>query len=607
VGGLSGTVTVLLIGLALPYFEWSSTFTGGVQAWRKEWWHIAVTMLGLFGGLALMFASLQLARTDERSSAGLRRLLYGFNAVLTGLLLLAILMVFNVSTYVSLTPAWARFFDKPSDWTEASLYTLSPASQSLIASLDKPLQVYALLNSQGDRIYPEVQNLLDNCRAVNHNIEVEYISPDYQPRRLAELMQKYSLTEGMGILLVYGKEGSQEHEFISRQDLFKQDPRSPEKFTFEGENALITSLRLLSEGRSKAVVYFSQGEGELELKDTNESAPDRGLGQLRERLEKTNYQAKELRLDDPTRDRVPDDAALVVIARPSLAFNQNALKALDAYMNPTAKDAKKGKLVVLMDVVTKRDGSMIQTGLEPFLEQFGVKVNNDRLLILPNDITRFPLQALVVGNPAGRNSLVVAFRRQQFLFNEVRTLQIKGMDPNNPFNRYSAEAFLLTLDRISLLEHPPFQSDPTKYVLDLWKGRQSDDKKRQLIAMQTQTPPVVAAIVTEPKEPGPDADPHAALRGAKQEPRLVVFGDASWVANDEISHPENFDFDLFISVLNWLRERPEIGEMAKPKDRQYFTLSASPEGVTRLHWLPGFLICLTIIGLGGGIWLVRRR
>ena len=46
---------------------------------------------------------------------------------------------------------------------------------------------------------------------------------------------------------------------------------------------------------------------------------------------------------------------------------------------------------------------------------------------------------------------------------------------------------------------------------------------------------------------------------------------------------------------------------ADEKERKFFTLGATPEGFVRLEWLPGFLICLTIIGLGGGIWIVRRR
>src|SRR5216683_3358664 len=169
VGGLCGLVTVLFVGLALPYFEWWSVFIGSTETWRKEWGKIGVTMLALFGGLALMFASLQLARADERSSAGLRRLLYGYNAVLTGLLVLAILIVLNVLTYVPL-PAWGSFFEKPSDWTESNIFTLSTASKNFLASIDQPLRIYVLLTKR-DPFYNEVENLMGNCLAVNRRME----------------------------------------------------------------------------------------------------------------------------------------------------------------------------------------------------------------------------------------------------------------------------------------------------------------------------------------------------------------------------------------------------------------------------------------------------
>jgi hypothetical protein len=117
----------------------------------------------------------------------------------------------------------------------------------------------------------------------------------------------------------------------------------------------------------------------------------------------------------------------------------------------------------------------------------------------------------------------------------------------------------------------------------------------------------IAVAVTQPKMPENFDDPHARLQ-QKQEPLLVVFGDAGWVSNREIAATNRPNFDLFVSLVSWLRERPEIGKKAADaKERPYFNLNVTPEGIVRLQWLPGFLICLTIVGLGGGIWIVRRR
>jgi hypothetical protein len=605
IGGLSGLVTVLLIGLALPYFEWWSIFIGGVESWRKEWWRIGITMLALFGGLALMFVSLQLARTDERSSPGLRRLLYGYNAVLTGLLVLAILTVLNVLTYVPL-PAWGSFFSKPSDWTASSIYTLSPASKNLLSSIDQPLRIYVLLTKR-DPFYNEVENLMGNCRAVNRQLEVDYVPPDSRRATASELIRKYALTESMGILVVYTKEGREEHEFIPRDDLGTADRSSPDKFSFKGEDELMKKLRLLTEGKSRATVYFAQGDGELELNDSNTAAPDRGLGVLKERLERANYQVKELLLTSPTLDKIPEDAAILVIARPARPLSPKALNALRSYVNPTSKDAKKGKLVILFDVVTGRDQNFVQTGLENFVQEFNVRVNNDRILAIRNDPP--PLQVVAVANPNARNALAEAFAGEPpYIFSEVRSLDVASAQPNGPFNPYTAEVFFLAAERNLLLEPPPLHGDPINYLEGLLKGIDTDENRRkELEAMLVKKLPAVAITVTQPKEPDAAADVHARMRGMKQEPRLVVFGDASWVANQGISRQNSGRFELFVSVLNWLRESPEIGKMADEKERKFYTLGATPEGIVRLEWLPGFLICLTIIGLGGGIWIVRRR
>src|SRR5262249_19142860 len=85
-GGLFGLVIFLAtVGRAGRW--WSDIFSGGFAGWKGEggwklWLCIGVALLGL----VIMFVSLLLARTEERANVYLRRLLYGYNAVLSGLL-----------------------------------------------------------------------------------------------------------------------------------------------------------------------------------------------------------------------------------------------------------------------------------------------------------------------------------------------------------------------------------------------------------------------------------------------------------------------------------------------------------------------------------------
>src|SRR5436190_5766280 len=74
-GGLVGLGTTVL-GFLLPWVEFREVFAGGVTSWRQHPLPLVWTLAALFGGLALIFVSLQLARGVERSSGPMRRLLY---------------------------------------------------------------------------------------------------------------------------------------------------------------------------------------------------------------------------------------------------------------------------------------------------------------------------------------------------------------------------------------------------------------------------------------------------------------------------------------------------------------------------------------------------
>src|SRR6266849_9890364 len=81
VGGALGLSLTLAI-LARAWL-WSATIFGGIEAWQgANGWRVWLVLLGTLVGLAVMFVSLLLARTEEQSNPSLRRLLYGYNAFL---------------------------------------------------------------------------------------------------------------------------------------------------------------------------------------------------------------------------------------------------------------------------------------------------------------------------------------------------------------------------------------------------------------------------------------------------------------------------------------------------------------------------------------------
>src|SRR5437588_3925758 len=182
-GGLFGLYTTWL-GFMLGW-DWWDTFESMVKGEPEQTWRIVIVVLAIVGGLGILFASLQMGRSEERTNPALRVLMYGYNAVLTGVLLLSILVVINVLVYLKF-PAYA-------DFTSESIYTLSPRSKSILLALEKPTKIFALLGN--DLIAAEVRNLLADCREVNPKIDVKYLSPDQDIIDVNELSRRYGISE----------------------------------------------------------------------------------------------------------------------------------------------------------------------------------------------------------------------------------------------------------------------------------------------------------------------------------------------------------------------------------------------------------------------------
>ena len=89
-----------------------------------------------------------------------------------------------------------------------------------------------------------------------------------------------------------------------------------------------------------------------------------------------------LKIDEKNKD-VPKNAAVVVVAGPQTPFAPDGpmVKALRAYLKPSATDAKPGKLLAYLPAIKGARGEVIPTGLEPLVSEFGIQVAPDRRIV----------------------------------------------------------------------------------------------------------------------------------------------------------------------------------------------------------------------------------
>lgn len=605
--GLLTTLLGLLLPFSAPPFsltDYREIFAGGVRKWREggNTWALVRHGAALLGGLVLMFLGLIQARAFERTSPNLRRLLYGYNAILTSILLILIVGLLNLLPYSGVQPF--SYANEAIDWTSAGIHTLNPATKKVLADLKEPVDVY-VLGSTGDRVAYEMRTLLEKCRAVDPQLSWELISPYRNRSAVSELMSEYQLPDSEGVLVIYGKKPNVLHEFIKRSDLFEEKfSEAPgRRFVFKGENALVNALTYLSSGQKKAMVYFTQGNGELKFNDRKNEL-DAGIGMLIDELNRINYETRELPVTATT-DKIPEDADIVVIARPRERYPAKFLTALGDYLKGVnGKDNKKGKLMVLFDVVQRGGkGPMIQTGLESLVAGHGVRIKDNRVLDPIN--RREPLLVMAVSNENSRNPIARSLTSEEgaLLFQLYKARTVEPSPAANPPGAppaETAETLLTTLAIQRFLVDTNLDASPRGLIDELRRSG-----RRKIDESLSRTPLSLAVTVAEGQSP-PSIPGHE-FTAREGQPRLVVFGDASWISNALLQQVAPNHFNLFSSCLSWLAGRADIGEKVPPTQHDLYRMKAEPGSGLRMVVLPGALMVLGVLGLGIGVWVVRRR
>jgi hypothetical protein len=612
--------------LAIPYTWMNSSDVLSRAGWSSKdnltpWWVVLAYVLGL----GSMFGSLLAIKSEERTSAGLRRWIYGYNAFLGALLFLAILGVLN---------AWfALYGPEPSDWTSTNIYSISPATKKLVKSLEKPVTAYVLLEPE-TTVESDVMSTLNAIKKLSSQVDVKQIAMVQQnAKAINELIKKYEVLSGSGLGVLLVQDPNSEAPLttmLKQEDLEEMTPgmgMSGGQRFYKGETAIYNALRDFRQEKKKPTVYITQDSGEFTIDEAAARAiknpqQARSMIMVKRRMEKAGYIVKPLNLGEAELGskgpvKIPDDAMAVVVMDP-LRITPDKVAALDAYLKrPKAEGVEPGRLICCFDPHFGSDQKALPTGMETLLANYGVLVGQDILYsLLSQDLSSDPTNTMVMPFPqlgtdpeiADSVDSLINNASRRVLFRECRSLKLIPQNLN-----FDAKGFLYGLSpmliqvqgarRLPIWSETVNHPNPIEFVQGLQKS--GELMKKDFATMPIPVAVTVRTKVPQPPQQNPMMPPPPAKLG---EPRMVIFSDATVFNDNDIQMNGDLGQSLLVSTLAWARGKPELdtGDVP-PRERKAYRLSMSNDTLSRIRWLPPLWLLLAIIGIGVGVGILRRK
>lgn len=514
---------------------------GFLRMYRPSW--AAAWPAALIGGGLLVLFALYASFGRWGGVFQRRTTRYGLNAAVMVILILGVIALVEAVSY---RHNWRV------DLTENRRHSLSPQTTQVVRELKAPVKATAFFrpDQPGKRT---AEDLFKQYAARSDGkFTWEVVDADRHPL----LAKRYNIeTYGTVVLEATLKEGQ-----AGQPSRVPQAPQAPqakeEKLTDVDEEKLTNGLiRVTREG--KRVIYFLKGHGEKDAASTEKT----GYSQIKSAVEKLNYEVKDVLLARET--KLPDDAAIVVVAGPQKDLLPNETEALTAYVR------RAGKVLYMVDPFQA-------AGLVPVLQHYGLGLGNDviidinpqgRLLGAGPEI---PVVGDYVAHPITRD-----FRFATF-FPVARTVTVADKAPEG----VAAQALARTSGE-SWAETSQEQMRTGQVKPDQGEAR---------------GPLVVAAVATVD---APDVP--AERKGAKA--RVVLVGDSDFASNAFLNLSGNRDF--FLNTLSWLAEEENLIAVRPRESRNAPVFLTAAQGQV-LFWVPVILVPLAMV-VAGGLAVARKR
>lgn len=449
------------------------------------------------------------------------------------------------------------------DLTRDKQYTLSDKTKRFLDSMKGKAKIIVFF-APDTPITGDLNNLLTGLQhAAKNKLDVEHVDPTRNISRAKEMFDKYKVISNES-LIVIDYEGR--NKAVKASEMADIDPGNrmmgdgSRVTAFKGEQAITSALIDLVEGKKNTLGYML-GHKEPPL---SENSP---VSVLKTFIENENIKFQELNLFDT--DTLPPDITAIMIAGPQYDLSDREMKILREFWD------KQGRLLVLLDP------SAQTPKLRAFLDELGVKVNDDRLIAMVRTgiqemarvrdvIGRFLPDTPITGRLADVRAAFVGGTSSLTLeTNRVRAGNIQLIPLAEAEKGYWAES--------------DYNSD--------------DDAKLQFTEGRDRNTSLTMAAAVE-KGGSPDA------RTPVNSSRLVVVSNSTFIQDNALSQGQQ-GLDFVSGCVNWLLSREQLIGIA-PKVPKTLTFSVDEADMRRIRWIILVLLPLVPAVIGTAVWWQRR-
>ncbi len=492
---------------------------------------------------------------ETRSGQKIRRIRIGFNVLAQIVLILFIAVMVNSIAFKH----YARW-----DFSRDQKYGLSDKTKRFLDSIKGKMRV-TIFFSPNTPITTDVQNLLTEYQyAAKGKIDIERIDPERNLSRAKELFDKYKVVSDES-LLVFDYEGRNKTVKASEMAEIDQSGMAfgegPRVTAFKGEQAITSAMMDLVEGK-KGTLGYVLGHKEPPLSGAST------LSILKTFIENENIKFQELNLFDV--EAIPAELKTIVIVGPQYDFSDREMKLLRGFWD------KQGRILLLLDPAAKTPK------LDGFLNELGVKKNDDRLMVYLRTgiqevaMTRDVQAHFLRGSPITQRLADV----QALFFGGTSSLTV---EPDR------VRAANVRIEPLIQAEKGYFAE--TDYNTDDQAKLQADAQR------SSNVPPLTIGAAVEK---GGSADQRVQVDSS----RLVVVSNATFVQDNAVTQDQQA-LDFVSGGVNWLLRREELIGIA-PKVSKPLIFTLNEDALRNLRWIILIFMPLIPAVIGSVVWWQRR-